>query len=315
MDLQQQDDKNISKIFTLLRSKLNAKEKELLELQRAQPCLLAPDREQIDALVNLISSLQLSTQDGSFIFPSTTTATTTTTVIANESSSTPICSTGVDTIKTLPSNIWLPSITIPIKEEEPKNEYRLPMVSHLLSLPVSAYVASCSPNHSTVETKPAEPSHRLPMVSQLLSMLINAFKSSSSSSTDTPQLNDVKPMEIEDKTEKLTIDKHETLSVEPMKSIFEVEPTYSKEHWLRTSSSSDSEFESISFDLDSYIEQASDKMRRLHLEYLEALDKLKTPTKPEDTIQAIKSIYPQTIDRVQPNAPAKKSSRIFPSFN
>lgn len=100
-----------------------------------------------------------------------------------------------------------------------------------------------------------------------------------------------------------------------MKSIFETEPTYSKEHWLRRSSSSDSEFESISFDLDSYIEQASDKMRRLHLEYLEAMDRLKTPTKPEDPTQAIKSIYPQAFDRVQPNAPAKKSSRIFPSFN
>lgn len=151
--------------------------------------------------MNLISSLQLSTQDGSFLFPSTTTTTITT---ANESSSTPICSTGVDTIKTLPSNIWLPPVTVPVKQEEPKNEYRLPMVSHLLSLPVSAYVAASSslPNHS-VETKPAEPSHRLPMVSQLLSMPINAFKSSTS--TDTPQLNNVKPMEVEDKRAKYVL--------------------------------------------------------------------------------------------------------------
>jgi hypothetical protein len=68
MDIKHQDKQDISKVFALLRNKLNAKEKELLELQRAQPCLLAPDEQQIDTLVNAISSLHLSTQDGSFIF-------------------------------------------------------------------------------------------------------------------------------------------------------------------------------------------------------------------------------------------------------
>lgn len=300
MDSNQQDKKDISKSFALLRSKLNAKEKELLELQRAQPCLLAPDSEQIDELINLISSLQLSTQDGSFLFPSTTT---------NESSSISPCSTGVETIKTLPSNIWLPEVSVSNEQEQVTNAHRLPMVTHLLSLPVSAYIASSS-NRSTlpsIETKSSEPSNRLPMVSQLLSMPISAFKSTS----NTQQINDSQPMQVEDKKEKVVIDKKLTSSVEPVKSIFETEPVYSKEHWLRKSSSSESEFESVTLDLDAYIEQASDKMRRLHFEYLEALEKLKVPTKSEDSTQAIKSIYPQTFDRIKQNT-TTKSSRIFP---
>jgi len=47
MDFNQQDKKDISKVFAFFQSKLNAKEKELLELQRAEPCLLAPDSKQI----------------------------------------------------------------------------------------------------------------------------------------------------------------------------------------------------------------------------------------------------------------------------
>ncbi|UJR24774.1 hypothetical protein I4U23_006148 [Adineta vaga] len=294
----QQDKKDISKSFALLRSKLNAKEKELLELQRAQPSLLAPDSEQIDELINLISSLQLSTQEGSFLFPST--------IASNESTSTATCSTGVDTIKTLPSNIWLPEVSSPIEQEQTKTTYRLPMVSHLLSLPVSAYVASTS-NRSTIpsiEAKPYEPSNRLPMVSQLLSMPISAFKSTS----NIQQINDSSSIQVEDKKEKVVIDKKLTSSIEPVKSIFETEPTYSKEHWLRKSPS----LESVSLDLDEYIEQASDKMRRLHFEYLEALEKLNIPSKSEDSTQAIKSIYPQTFNRIKQNTTTTKSSRIFP---
>ncbi len=153
---------------------MNAKEKELLELQRAQTNLLGPDQEQIDTLIDVISSLHLSTQDGSFIFASNSNS--------DDESSTSVCSTGVDSIKTLPSNIWL-SQSISIKEEEEENhenKYRLPMVSHLLSLPLNAFVASSSKQTTSPSIQiEDQPVNRLPMVSQLLSMPINAFKSSS----------------------------------------------------------------------------------------------------------------------------------------
>ncbi len=179
----------MSKIFSFLRTKLNAKEKELLELQRVEPCLLAPDSEQIDILLDAISSLHLSTQEGSFIFASSSTS--------NDSSSTSVCSTGIDSIKTLPSTIWLPE-SVPVKQMEQHIEYRLPMVNHLLSLPINAYVASSS-NRSTLpstETKD-EPPNRLPMVSQLFSMPINAFKSS----TNIQPISESVPIAVEDKKE------------------------------------------------------------------------------------------------------------------
>lgn len=145
-------------------------------MQRVEPCLLAPDSEQINLLLNGISSLHLSTQDGSFIFASDS--------ISDNFTSTSACSTGIDSIKTLPSKIWLTeSLDLKNKQEEETNQYRLPMVTHLFSLPASAFVASSS-NSSTItstETKIQpndEPLNRLPMVSQLLSMPINAFKPS-----------------------------------------------------------------------------------------------------------------------------------------
>lgn len=152
---------------------------------------MAPDSNQIDSLIDLISSLHLSTQVGSFIFASNTNANLL-------SSSTCVSSTGVETIKTLPSNIWLSEST----SDKQENEYRLPMVTHLLSLPFNAYVASSSSSStsnssipsSTVDTND-QPSNRLPMVSQLFSMPINAFKSSSSSN------NQSTPIQIEDKNE------------------------------------------------------------------------------------------------------------------
>ncbi len=173
-------------MFAFIRSKLNAKEKELLELQRAETCLLAPDSKQIDTLLNVISSLHLSTQEGSFIFASTSNS--------NDSSSTSVCSTGVESIKTLPSTIWLPKSISVKQEKEEQNEYRLPMVTHLLSLPVNAYVASSS-NRSILPSFDTndQPSNRLPMVSQLLSMPINAFKSSSNKESV--------PVELEEKKE------------------------------------------------------------------------------------------------------------------
>ncbi len=135
--------------------------------------------KQIETLIDIISSLHLSTQDGSFIFPSTSNS--------NHLSSS---STGVDSIKTLPSTVWLPESSNSIKQE---NEYRLPLVTHLLSLPVNAYVASSSnrlplPTFDTND----QPSNRLPLVNQLFSMPINAFVSSN---------NQPKPVEIEEKKE------------------------------------------------------------------------------------------------------------------
>jgi hypothetical protein len=275
MDFDQQDKKNVSKIFSFLRTKLNAKEKELLELQRASPCLLAPDSEQIDILLDAISSLHLSTQEGSFIFASSSTS--------NDSSSTSVCSTGIDSIKTLPSTIWLRE-SVPVKQTEQHIEHRLPMVNHLLSLPINAYVASSS-NGSTlpsIETKD-EPPNRLPMVSQLFSMPINAFKSS----TNIQPISESVPIVVEDKKETINEDNNVSSLTEPPKSIFTTESIYSKEHWLRKSSSSESKFESIPLDLDAYIEQTTEKMRRLHMEYLEALEKLKTPSQQVDSSQMI----------------------------
>jgi hypothetical protein len=296
MDIIQQDKKDVSKVFSYLRSKLNAKEKELLELQRAEPCLLAPDSKQIDALIDLISSLHLSTQDGSFIFASNSNS--------NDSvSSTCVCSTGVESIKTLPSTIWL-SESNPVKEEK-ENEYRLPMVTHLLSLPFNAYVASSS-NCSTLPSFNTndQPSNRLPMVNQLLSMPINAFKSSSSSN------NQSIPLQIEDKKETVN-DNNVSSKTEPPKSILSSETTYSKEYWLKKSCSSESE--SVPLDLDAYIEQSTDKMRRLHMEYLEALEKLKTPSNPIDSSQMIKSMYPQMFDRINDDLSTKNLTRLLPT--
>jgi hypothetical protein len=152
--------------------------------------LLAPDSEQIDSLIDVISALHLSTQDGSFIFASTSNS-------EDDSSSTSVYSTGVDSIKTLPSNVWLPQ-SISIKKEEHENKYRLPMVTHLLSLPVNAYVASSS-NHSPLPSTEIkdQPSNRLPMVSQLLSMPLNAFKSSS----NIQPINESTSVKIEEKKE------------------------------------------------------------------------------------------------------------------
>jgi len=178
----------VSKVFAFLRSKLNAKENELLELQQAEPDLLAPDSKQIDTLLDVISSLHLSTEEGSFIFASTSNS--------DDSSSTSVCSTDVQSIKTLPSIIQLPeSISLKQeKEQQQQNEYSLPMVTHLLSLPINAYVTSSS-NHSILPSFDTndKPSNRLPMVNELLSMPINVFKSSSNDES--------KPIEIEEKKE------------------------------------------------------------------------------------------------------------------
>ena len=170
-------------MFALLRAKLNAKEKELLELQRAQPCLLAPGCEQTDAIVDAISSLHLSTQEGSFLFTSEPLS----------SPSTSVPATGVDSIKTLPSSLWLSRPSSAAEEKNESNPYRLPMVTHLLSLPMSAYVASSSTSSPPTSASSdgqvkEEPSRRLPLVNELLSMPISAFRSTSAQqvSNDSP---------------------------------------------------------------------------------------------------------------------------------
>jgi hypothetical protein len=292
MDIDQQDRKDVSKVFAFLRNKLNAKEKELLELQRAESCLLAPDLKQIETLIDIISSLHLSTQDGSFIFPSTSNS--------NHLSSS---STGVDSIKTLPSTVWLPESSNSIKQE---NEYRLPLVTHLLSLPVNAYVASSSNTLPlpAFDTNDEKSSNRLPLVNQLFSMPINAFVSSN---------NQPKPVEIEEKKEMQINDNNKISSkTEPPKSILNTEKIYSKEHWIQKSSSSESD-DFVSLDLDTYIEQSTDKMRHLHLQYLEAIQKLKTQTDPIDSTQAIRSIYPQMFDRIQQDMSPNDLTRLLSS--
>jgi hypothetical protein len=309
MDINEQDKKDISKIFTFIRNKLNAKEKELLELQRAESWLLAPDSKQIDSLIDLISSLHLSTQDGSFIFASKSNSN-------DSSSSTCISSTGVETIKTLPSKFWLSQSN----STEQENQYRLPMVTQLLSLPANAYIASSKisindqpSNHlpmvnqllsmpiSAFTSLPIntneEPSNRLPMVSQLLSMPINAFTSSSSSNNQTI------PIQTEEKKETVT---KVSSTNRPPKSILESELMYSKDYWLKKSSPSENNF--VKIDVDAYIEQSTDKMRRLHLEYLEAIEKLKTPTDPIEPSQMIKTMYPQMLERINPNKSSSKDT-------
>ena len=56
-------------------------------------------------------------------------------------------------------------------------------------------------------------------------------------------------------------------------------------------------------------------MRRLHWEYLEALEKLKTPppTNSVDSSQVIQSMYPQMFDRIQPDLPSTNRTRQYPS--
>jgi hypothetical protein len=131
---------------------------------------LAPDSDQIDILVDTIASLQLSTQDGSFVFESSSSS--------NEFPSlTSVRSTGFDSIKTLPFSVWLPQPS-PVKQQ---NNQRLSMVTHILSLPINAYLASSSNNCKLFKT-PNQPIHRLPMVNHLFCMPISAFKSSSNTS-------------------------------------------------------------------------------------------------------------------------------------
>ena len=100
------------------------------------------------------------------------------------------------------------------------------------------------------------------------------------------------------------------------KSILDGETIYSKEYWLAKSSSMSAERhgQSSVLDLNAYIEQASEKMRRLHSEYLAALGKLQSPLDSTDSSEAIKSLYPNVYQRVNeqmspPNLSRMRSSK------
>jgi hypothetical protein len=147
----------------------------LLELQRADPCLLAPGSEQIDVLLDAIASLQLSIEDEdeSFVFASI--------FDWNDTpSDTSVCSAGFHSIKTLPSAVWLPQ-SAPVKQqhEEPPSIF-----NHLLSLPSDAYLASSWPSScETTATTQNQLFRRNSMFSHLLCMPIDSFKSSSNTYT------------------------------------------------------------------------------------------------------------------------------------
>ena len=66
-------------------------------------------------------------------------------------------------------------------------------------------------------------------------------------------------------------------------------------------------------DLDAYIEQASEKMRRLHSEYLAALGKLQSPLESTDSSEAIKSLYPNVYQRVNEQISPTNLSRMLSS--
>jgi len=295
------DEKDISKVFGRLRAHLYTKEKELLELQRTDPSLLAPGSAQIDALLNTIASLHLSTREGDFALASV--------APSDISAYTSVCSTGVDSIKVWPSTVWLPDPSPNIEQEQEQNTRRLPMVTHLFSLPINAYVASASsstvPSPSPIIVQDEDqPSNRLPTVSQLLSMPINAFVSSSSAPT--PKV----PESNKDTVANITTVPSTTGIA---KSVLNTETIYSKEYWLHQSSSNNSTLpsEPIPFDLDAHIEECSAKMRRLHTEYLAALEKIETQSNIADCSQSINSIYPQVFDRTKTSM--SNLARFLPS--
>ncbi len=155
-----------------MRTQLQAKEKELLGLQRTNPCLLAPDPDQVDILLDAIASLQLSTPEGSFVFSSDSDC-------DDTSSCASVCSVEFNSIKTLPSTVWLPESHL----VEQQHGQRSSIADHLLSLPINAYLASSSKTQNQLI-------HRSPVVSDLLSMSVDAFKSSSNTSASIEIKND-----------------------------------------------------------------------------------------------------------------------------
>lgn len=109
----------------------------MIELRRKDSSLSGPDHEQISILVNNIESLHLSTEDGSFLvtFDSH----------LEEQLPTPaqVDPTGICAIKDIPLASWISrsddKYTIPSDKKQS-------IFHHLLSLPLSDYLASQSDN-------------------------------------------------------------------------------------------------------------------------------------------------------------------------
>ncbi|CAF0902612.1 unnamed protein product [Rotaria sordida] len=211
------------KVFAFLRAQLQTKEKELLELQRVNPCLLAPDSDQIGMVVDAIASLELSTQEGSFVFASTS-------VYDDALLCTYDCSTGLNSIKTLPSSVWLAQSN-PVKQ---KNEQQSFIFSHLLSLPINAYLASSSPFFGTTAKTQNQSLNRIPMINPLLFMPIDTFKASSKISMSTT-LKDNK-----------NVQNNVSSTSEKPKSILNSEVIFSKEYWLQDNQNVSSTADKIS---------------------------------------------------------------------
>ena len=161
-------------MFDFVRAELQAKEKELLELQRTNPRRLAVDASQIDVIIDAIIALQLFTPDGSFGFASP----------SNGDASPPftsVCSSGFNAIKALPSTVWL-AASNPVKQQH--HQQGQSMFHHLLSLPIHAFLAS---SWSSTWEKPMETQKQviecISMVDHLLQMPLSVFKSPSITST------------------------------------------------------------------------------------------------------------------------------------
>ncbi|CAF3061150.1 unnamed protein product [Rotaria socialis] len=212
MNTSEYNKKDISKVFAFLRVQLQTKEKELLDLQLADPCLLSPDSDQVSMLANAINSLQLSTQEGSFVFASAS-ASDDTSYCTNTKS----CSTDFNAIKSLPPSVWLSETN----RVEQKNQQQSFIFAHLLSLPIDAYLASTSPLLGTTVKTQYRSLCRIPMVNHLLFMPIDAFKVSSKNSM---------PNKIKMNN---NAENNDSSSREKSKSILNDEMMLSKEYWLK----------------------------------------------------------------------------------
>ncbi|CAF4044458.1 unnamed protein product, partial [Rotaria magnacalcarata] len=187
---------DISKVFAFLRVQLQTKEKELLDLQLADPCLLSPD----------------SDQEGSFVFASAS--------VSDDISfgtNTKICSTDFNAIKSLAPSVWLSETN----RVEQKNQEQSFIFAHLLSLPIHTYLASTSPLLGTTVKTQYRSLCRIPMVNHLLFMPIDAFKVSFKNSM---------PNKIKTNN---NIENNDSSSREKPKSVLNDEMMLSKEYWLQ----------------------------------------------------------------------------------
>lgn len=162
-------------MFSSLRAQLQAKEKELLQLQRTNPSLLPPDAEQIGTLIDAVRALQLSTQDGSFVFASDCDY-----EDVSSFSPSPIYSTGLESIKNLPASVWLS----PTSSTKQQDRQQPSIFDHIFALPIKTFLASSWP--STFQTSAklhTKTTHPASIASHLLFMPLNAFKSPPATTT------------------------------------------------------------------------------------------------------------------------------------